>query len=277
MIRYMILGVVQGFTEFLPVSSSGHLVLFQNLLGIEKEVVFLDVVLHLGTLCSLFVYFRTDLFVLFSNCVSAVIDIVFRRRLAYVLRYNDKFRLCIYVALTALITGSIALIGKDFFESLFASTSTLAVAFFITGLVLLLTKQYNFGQRYLRHILTRDTILIGIVQALAIIPGISRSGITISALCLRNVENESAFKFSFFVSMPLILGAFMVKLQDVSSVERATPLIYLIAGFVMAFVGGLIALGLLRKIILRQNFYKFSYYCFAMGLLLLVLKIKHIM
>lgn len=276
MIRYIFLGLVQGFTEFIPVSSSGHLVVFQHLFGMHDELVFLDVVLHMGTLCSLLVFFRTDLFILFSNFISAAIDILFRRRITYVMRYNDKFRLCIYLAITTLVTGAIGLTGKKFFEGLFESIPVVMVGFVITGIVLLSIKHYYFGQRYLQHILMRDAFFIGIVQSFAIVPGISRSGMTLSALFFRNVEKESAFKFSFLVSIPIILGAFMVKLGDVSSVERTTPLLYLIAGFVTAFVSGLIALRLLRMIIARQNLHKFSYYCFAMALFILLLRIKHI-
>lgn len=276
MIRYMFLGLVQGFTEFIPVSSSGHLVVFQHLFGMHEEVVFLDVVLHLGTLCSLLVFFRTDLFVLFSNFLSAVIDIFFRRRVAYVWRYNDKFRLCIYLLITAAVTGFIALAGKNFFEGFFESIPAVMAAFVITGIILLSTKHCNFGQRYLQHILTRDAFFIGIVQSFAIVPGISRSGITLSALFFRNVEGESAFKFSFLVSIPLILGAFMVKLGDVRAVERTIPLVYLIAGFVLSFASGLFALRLLRTIIARQNLHKFSYYCFAMALFILFLRLRQI-
>lgn len=276
MICYLFLGIVQGITEFLPISSSGHLVIFQRLFGMHEQVVFFDVVLHVGSLCSLLVFFRTDLFVLFSNFLSAIIDIVFRRRFGYVLRYNDKFRLCIYLMVTVAVTGSIALLGKNFFESLFESIPWLIVGFIITGVVLLSTKHYHFGQRYLQHILLRDAFFVGILQSFAIVPSISRSGMTLCALFFRNVDKESAFKFSFLVSIPLIAGAFIVKLHDVVSLERTIPFGYLLVGFLASFVSGLIALNVLRMIILGRNFYKFAYYCFAMALLVLMLKIKHL-
>jgi len=270
MIRYIILGIVQGLTEFLPVSSSGHLALLQRAFGMQGELVFLDVVLHVGTLCSLCVFFRTDLFILFSNVVSAVIDILFRRRISYVMRYNDKFRLACYIVVTAFITGVIGLTAKDFFEGRFESMVTIGIGFAVTGAVLFLTKRYRFGQRYLRHILLRDALLLGLTQSCAILPGVSRSGITIATLFFRNIEEESAFKFSFLVSIPVIAGAFIVKLGDCVSAERTISIFYLAVGFAAAFVSGICALHLLARVIRKKVFYRFAFYCFLMSVITLV-------
>jgi len=197
MLKYIFLGIVQGFTEFFPVSSSGHLVIVQNILGVNENVIFLDLVLHLGTLCSVLVFFKTDIFILITNFLTAIFDILFRGRVQHVFRYDDKFRLVFYIGVATFVTAYIGITFKDFFQGQYESINTVIAGLFFTGCLLLLTKRYNFGQRYLRHILVKDSIIAGIVQGLAILPGVSRSGITISTLLFRNINRESAFKFSF--------------------------------------------------------------------------------
>jgi len=273
MIKFVILGIVQGLTEFLPVSSSAHLVIVQHIFGIEKNVVFLDVVLHIGTLCSLLVFFRNDIFRLVTSFFVAIIDIVFHRRISYIWKYDTNFRLCIYILIGSAITGYIGLSAKDFFESLFYSTTTVIVALFLTGVILFSTKNLHFGQRELKNLTIRDSIIYGISQVAAIIPGISRSGLTISVLLFRNVDRESAFKFSFLASIPVIAGAFIVKLRDVN-VEGGMPVFSLLLGFLFSFFSGLIGLFILRSIVKHRGFYKFSIYCFCLATLLFLLKLK---
>ncbi len=278
MVKFILLGIVQGITEFFPVSSSAHLVILQNIFGINKDVVFLDVILHLGTVCALMIFFAKDILILFSKFLTALYDILFRGKLFYVWHYDEKVRLCVYIIVVTAITGFIALWGKDFFESQFESINTVLVALFILSFILFATRNLTSGQRYLRHITIRDAIFLGLVQAIAIIPGISRSGITISLLLFLNMDKESAFKFSFLASIPVILGAFIVKLQDTQGLTGEIPLLYLSSGFLFAFVSGLVTLYLLNFILKRRNvFYKFSYYCFLLVIIILVLKMRGIL
>jgi len=277
MIRFIFLGLVQGITEFFPVSSSGHLVILQHILKIKENVVFLDVVLHLGTLCSLVVFFRRDIFVLCSNIFTAFLDIVFRRRIFYVWRHDDKFRLCVYILVMTLVTGFIVKSGRGFFERQFESINTVIISLFIMSLILFLTKGLDYGQRYLRHISLKDSILLGLVQSIAVIPGISRSGITISLLLFLNTDRESAFKFSFLASIPIILLAFIVKFKEMQGIVREIPMLYLASGFLFAFISGLVALYLVNLILKRKSFYKFSYYCFLLSIIVLLLKIRNIL
>lgn len=277
MIKFIFLGLVQGITEFFPVSSSGHLVIFQTILGIHQDVVFLDVVLHLGTLCSLIIFFRQDIFILFYNFFTAIFDIVFRRKMFYVWQYNEKFKLCIYIAITTVITGLIAVVGKEFFEKQFESVNTVALSLFVTSVIIFLTKNFSSGQRLLEHISLKDSVLLGLAQALAIIPGISRAGITISLLLFRNIDRESAFRLSFLASIPAVLGAFVLKFKETQGVTREIPFLYLLSGFLAAFIIGLIVLYILRSILKRRGFYKFSYYCFFLSMLILLLRLFHIL
>ncbi|MFC1645591.1 undecaprenyl-diphosphate phosphatase [Candidatus Omnitrophota bacterium] len=277
MIKFIILGIVQGITEFLPVSSTGHLVILQHVLEIEKNVVFLDLVLHLGTLCSLMIFFRRDILILLSNFFIAINDIIFQKRMSYVWRYDDKFKLCIHIIVSTVITGFIAMVGRDFFERQFVNINVVILCLFIMGIILLLTKNFVHGQRRLRHISLKDSILFGLIQSLAIVPGISRSGITISMLLFRNLDKESAFKFSFLASIPIILVAFISKFNQFQEIARDIPLVYLISGFLFAFASGLAALYILRFILKQNKFFKFSYYCFLISAVVLVLKLKNIL
>lgn len=278
MIKFILLGITQGITEFFPVSSSAHLVILQNILGIKKDVVFLDAVLHLGTACALMIFFAKDILVLFSKLVTALYDILFRGKLFYIWRYDERVRLCIYIIVVTVITGLIALWGKDFFESRFESVNTVLVGLFIMSFIIFSTKNLDFGQRYIRHITIRDAIFLGLVQAVAIIPGISRSGITISLLLFLNMDKESAFKFSFLASIPVILGAFIIKLKDAQGLTEGIAPLYLSSGFLFSFISGLGALYLLNFILKRRKgFYKFSYYCFLLAIIITILKIRGIL
>ena len=275
MVKFILLGIVQGLTEFLPVSSSGHLVVLQHILEIDNNVVFLDLVLHLGTLCATVIFFRKDISVLLYNFFIGLNDIIFRKRLSYILKYDDKFKLSIRIIGITLITGICVSLGKDFFERQFENINSVIIALFIMSIVLFLTKHFAHGQRRLRHISLKDTILFGVVQALAFIPGISRSGVTISTLLFRNLDKDSAFKLSFLASVPAILGAFIIKLREIQGTTIDIPLLYLIAGFLFAFLSGLAALSILRWILRERNFYKFSFYCFLLAITILILKLRN--
>ncbi|MFH1640780.1 MAG: undecaprenyl-diphosphate phosphatase, partial [Candidatus Omnitrophota bacterium] len=176
MFRYILLGVVQGITEFLPVSSSAHLVIMQKVLGVTGEELVLSIVLHLGTLFSLVIFFFRDIL--------------------YSLRNK---RILLFLLVTTLITAIVGLFGKDFFEKLFSSTKLVSVALIFTGVILILTKKIKEPKR--TKLTIKDALVLGFMQAIAVIPGISRSGITISGLLFRKVERETSFKFCFLMAM----------------------------------------------------------------------------
>jgi len=277
MIKFILLGIFQGLTEFLPVSSSAHLVILQHIVGINNNVVFLDLVLHLGTLCSLIIFFRQDIIVLIYNFFIGIKDIVLHKKMFYVLKYDDKFKLCVHIIVMTIVTGLIGLKGKIFFEKQFENINTVVVSLLVMSVILFLTKNFIHGQRRLRHISLIDSIMFGIVQSLAIFPGISRSGITISMLLFRNFDKESAFKVSFLASILIIPAAFIYKLQEKGDVATNFPLVYLIVGFLFSFLSGLAALRILKFILRKESFYKFSYYCFLLSVIILLLKLKNIL
>lgn len=240
MIKYIILGAVQGLTEFLPVSSSGHLVILQKILNIRAHFVATSVVLHLGTLLAVIIFFWKDILSLLKNP-----------------------KLFSQLCLAVIITGVIGILGKDFFEGLFDSAKAVALAWIVTGLVLLATKKLT--QLNKDKLQTKDVLILGLTQALAIIPGISRSGITISTLFFRKVNRQLAFSVSFLISIPIILGAVLLEAGKIETLAKA-DLKNLAAGLFFSFIFGLIALLALRLMINKAKFYYFGYYCLLMAI-----------
>lgn len=238
-IKNIILGIIQGLTEFLPVSSSGHLVIFQKILGVGQEQLLWGVILHLGTAAALIVFFRKD-----------------------ILKLVRDPKLIGRILLVTAITCTIAAMGKDFFEGLFASAQFVGVAFFITGAVLLLTKKFMKGERLLESFTIKDAVLLGLAQGFAIIPGISRSGITISLMLFLGVKREEAFRFSFLAAIPAILGALVFEARNLSNLSAA-QITNLSIGSIAAFLSGLLALHVLKRLIHGARFSVFGYYCIA--------------
>ena len=251
LIKYLALGVVQGLTEFLPVSSSGHLVILQKYLALDENGCLVGVMLHLGTLLAICLFFFND--------ITKIINDFLKRR-------NTK--IVIYIAVVTLITGLCGILGRNFFEGLFASPRTVCLMLIATGAVLLATKKFINGRRNLLELNIKDALWLGITQSLAIIPGISRSGITISTLLFRDVNKESAFRFSFLASLPVILGAFILESTELGRVPRPV-IVYLVAGTLLAFLSGLLALKILFHLIQKARFSFFGYYCLAIGLIFL--------
>jgi len=243
LIKYIFLGIIQGLTEFLPVSSSGHLVLFQGILEIKGNQLLLDIILHLGTLLALIVFLFKDI------------------------KQLLKKRILLYVVLATALTASVVFLGGDFFEGLFLSSEALAVPLLVTGLVLLCTRWFNKGERRMDDLRVSDAIYLGLAQGFAVIPGISRSGLTISTLLFRNIDKETAFKFSFLVSIPAILGAVILKINDFSQLATFEYR-YMLIGLFFAFISGLMSLKLLLIVVRKARLHLFGYYCLILALIL---------
>ena len=244
MLKYILLGLIQGLTEFFPVSSSGHLVILGKLLGITGNEVALTVVLHLGTVLALLVFFFKDIFKMLRDIKSLSLIIV-----------------------VTIVTGIIGITGKNFFEGLFASPKLVALALIFTGIILLLTKKFMYAKSEVLDI--KDALILGLAQGFAIIPGISRSGITISTLLFRKVDRKTSFRFSFLASIPAILGAAILKAKDIGLLPSA-DLKNFIWGFFFSFITGIFSLWLLKRIIEKAKLYYFGYYCIFIALITLL-------
>jgi undecaprenyl-diphosphatase len=246
------LSIIQGLTEWFPISSSGHLVIFQELFKIKVSVAF-DIMLHIGTLAGVILFTRKDLAAIFK----ALLKLDFS---------SNEGRLLIYLLLGTIPIAMLGLFFKEFFESLFKSLLFTGIAMLINGIILYLTK-YPKPRKKLN---ASNALLIGIAQAFAITPGISRMGITVSTALLSGIELDEAYRFSLLLSILSIGGGSIIKIGDVDF-EKELPLIIL--GIAVTSITGYLVLKILKRCVIRKRFYKFAYYCFIAGTMVLLLGI----
>ncbi|HJM82629.1 MAG TPA: undecaprenyl-diphosphate phosphatase [Nitrospinota bacterium] len=256
------LGVIQGITEFLPVSSSGHLVITQHLFGLTQPVLFFDIVLHFGTLTAIVWYYRSELSRLLLQTKQSFTAIIKSGGLTKEMSKSEGLRLFYFVILGSVPTGLMAISFKDNFESLFTNPSMVGIMLVVTGIILFLT----FFTREKRHGLLQmtavDSLIIGVVQGFAIAPGISRSGVTIVAALLLGLDREMSAKYSFILSIPAILGAMLLNIGAIGDSETLSTLSI---GFFAALVTGYISLAVLVSFVLKGRLAWFSFYCIATG------------
>jgi len=248
-----ILGIVQGLTEFLPVSSSGHLVLFQSRLPVSGDTVAFDLGLHLGTLLPVLWVYRQDLIGVVRDSLQGSGPLLQRRGV----------RLMALVVLGSIPTAAIGLSLEHVFEAMFSNTLSVGIAFGITGTLLWLTRRAGQGSQDETSMPWRSALVIGLVQGLAITPGISRSGSTIAAAMFLGIEREAAAKYSFLLSIPAILGAFVLKAGGLDL--GAGNLVPLLTGFLTAAITGYLALRLLLRFVRSGSLDKFAFYLWPLA------------
>jgi undecaprenyl-diphosphatase len=245
-INSIFLGIIQGLTEFLPISSSGHLVLGQHFLGIENSGILLEVVLHLGTLLSILLYYRRAI----SNLLHGISK-----------RDSESLHYALMLAVATIPVVVAGLMFKNQLESLFLP-KVVPYMFLITGCILFTTQVASESQK---SITLKIAIVVGCAPALAMLPGISRSGMTISLALLLGIHRVDAAKFSFFMAIPVLLGAGILQLGDVG--EMSVQVWPLFLGFLSAFISGYVVIKWLINLISNQHYWKFSYYCIFVGLI----------
>jgi len=252
--KLIVMAIVQGLTEFLPVSSSGHLVLLHHWMEALQGDLFFDIVLHVGTLGAVVVVYRNELLRLFK------FD---RQALNYI---------------AALIIGTIpavivGLLLKDFMEGLFGSPRAAGYALLFTGFVLLTTRKAVIKNNHDSDELVSPGLLkaflIGCAQAVAITPGVSRSGMTIASSLLLGLPRVEAARFSFMLAIPAIAGALVLQLLDGAATETLASPVQLVITAIVAFVFGLLAIRLTALAVVKSHFWKFAFYCMPLGLLVL--------
>ncbi|MCB9664555.1 MAG: undecaprenyl-diphosphate phosphatase [Alphaproteobacteria bacterium] len=249
-----VLGVVQGVTEFLPVSSSGHLVVAQQLVPPEGDDVLFDLVLHVGTLLPALWFYRADVGRMLRDAVGGEGPWLQR----------PGVRLALLVAVATVPTAIVGLTLKDVFEALFHTPAAVAVAFAATGLLLWRTRGLEDGVIELADVPWRTALLVGLAQGIAITPGISRSGATIATALLLGLRRELAVKLSFLMSVPAILGAVVLKLREVDGAGLAAG--PMAVGFLAAMITGYGALVLLVRLVRLGRFSSFAWYLWAAAL-----------
>jgi undecaprenyl-diphosphatase len=264
----LVLGVVQGATEYLPVSSSGHLVIAQHLLGFTEPALLFDIVLHLGTLVAVVWYYRHDLQGLVRHSLLGLRELLAGGSATVVQAKYPCSRLAVLIVIGTIPTAVIGLTFEEAFESLFVSVRATGTMLMVTGLILVSSRLAPSDGRGIGQMRVLDALLIGLAQGLAITPGISRSGATIATALLLGIERETAARYSFLLSIPSIVGALLLELGDSGS-DVAFP--SLGVGFLAALVTGYACLTLLVYLVKRGRLAWFAPYCIALGLLAVVL------
>ena len=256
LIKAMILGVVQGLTEFLPISSSGHLVIGSNLLNFQEQGVVFDVFVHLGTLLAVVLVFRKELI----EMVLAPLALLRGDKSESVIHF---FWLDVYIIVATLPAVAVGLFLKDYVEDLFGNILIVYCMLIVTGIIMIIS----------RYLPQRDkpmtwgrSLLVGCAQACAILPGLSRSGSTIFLGMALGIDREKIARFSFIMSIPAILGAAVLQLGDIMTNPMADgAFINIGAGAIMAAVSGYFAIKLLLDIIRRNRLQWFGYYCLLLS------------
>jgi undecaprenyl-diphosphatase len=253
-LNYIILSIVQGITEFLPISSSGHLAIIQYLMKFGENPVFFDVLLHLGTLLSIFIFLRKEIFELIKGFFT------FKKPyLIIVLKI-------IIAEIPALLVGYFL---NDKIKSLFVSPKYIGIAFFGTALILLLTILLKKEKKDINTFTYWDALIIGLFQSMALVPGFSRTGFTLFGALLIGMTKKDSLKFSFFLAIPAIIGAFVFESFSKADIYKI-PLNLSILTFLIAFLTGLGAIYLLYKTLKNSKLYIFGIYCLLLGIIVLI-------
>ena len=273
-IQGIIIGIVQGLTEFLPVSSSAHLMFIQKLLGVESSLAF-DTFLHLGSLLAVLIFFRADIYKMLRAWLLSVGDILQHRFKEGF--YSDPYkRLAWYVILATIPVGIVGVLFESQVDALFAGALYVPGFFlFVTGTILYLSQRMASGQIDMSHMGWFQSLFMGLGQACAIMPGLSRSGTTIATGLVVGLDKEFAAKFSFILSIPAIFGAFIIQLKDIG-LSMGTDGAAVMLGFIAAFISGYLAIKWLLDLIQNKSLDIFAYYCWIVGIIVFVGSIAHI-
>ena len=255
-IQGIIIGIVQGLTEFLPVSSSAHLVFIQNILGVESSLAF-DTFLHLGTLIAVLWFFRYDIYKMLKSWWLSIGDIL-QGRFTEGFKEDPYKRLAWYVILATIPVGIVGVLFEDSVDALFSGALYVPAFFlFVTGTILYLSQRMTSGNINYDNITKKEALFMGLGQACAILPGLSRSGTTIAAGLTIGLDKEFAAKFSFILSIPAIFGAFILQLKDIGSAMDANFLPVFL-GFIAAIISGYMAIKWMLDLIQNKSLDIFS-------------------
>ncbi|MFH1504450.1 MAG: undecaprenyl-diphosphate phosphatase [Candidatus Omnitrophota bacterium] len=238
--KFLSLGIIQGITEFLPISSSGHLYILKRLLGLQGDYFSFFIFLHIATLAAIVIFLSKNLKWLF-----------------------DK-RLLTRIAVITVITAIMGLSIKFYLGSLFGNKNLLTFCFIINAGILLSIRPGSGNKTY-KDMTYKDAFIIGIMQGFSPFPGISRSGVTIAGFLRRGFSRKQAFVLSFLLAIPVMIGAFILEFKEL--ITNSFVFKDMAIGFISAFLSGLIALGVVKKTLLNQRFKNFAYYCLILAIL----------
>ena len=282
-LKAILMGIVQGLTEFLPVSSSGHLGLIKGLFGMDSQSILFDVLLHVATLISICAVFYKDVLRLviefggmcrdiFGNAAALGRSLTDGKTPEYARVISSPYRRFVLLLIVSTVpTGVIGVFMKDIVENASGNLLVTGICLLCTGLILVLSDFLADGDKKLKEMNFGDSFSIGVAQGVATLPGLSRSGVTIVAGMLCGLDRKFAAKYSFLMSIPAVLGALILELFDLGSESvTASDVGCYILGMVIATVIGYIALRLLMNLVVSRYFKYFAIYCGAIGLISII-------
>lgn len=266
-LQAIILGLVQGLAEFLPISSSGHLAILQYFFGIEGEsVLVFTVLMHLGTLISVCIVYAKDIWALIKELCATIKDICTGK--GPQINKNETRRLGFMIIVATIPTAIIGILFEDFFDSLYASLVAIGLGLIFTGTIMFLSEKFGSGRHNVMQMKWRTAIFVGIMQGIAICPGVSRSGSTLVGGLTGGLKREFAVKFAFLISIPTILGSIILELPKLFGEEMGSGLVLpCIAGVVVAAASGLVAIKAMIALVSKKKLIYFSIYTWVLGAL----------
>ena len=270
-IKSALFGIIQGLTEFLPVSSSGHIAILKNIIGLDfSDAILYTLILHLGSLVAVFIIYFQDIKKLVISFFTLIAKI-FTGKFKYKnLNSGERFVILIFIATVPLIIG--AFIDKQI-EILSDYTKIVGLFLIFNAVVLFFSDMIPDGKITEKTATPKNALFVGLCQLVAVAPGISRMGATVTGGLLNGFDRQTAVRFSFIMSIPAILGASVFKIADFLKSEAeitGTMIGSCIAGFIFAFASGIAAIILLNMIVRKKNFYIFSIYCLLVGIIALI-------
>ncbi|MEN1970327.1 undecaprenyl-diphosphate phosphatase [Lentibacillus sp. N15] len=257
LVKYIVLGVFQGITEPIPISSSGHLVILRELFGIEIKGLSFEIIVNFGSLIAVLIIYRHDIYRLVSH--------FFRYLISKDLSAKSDFQFVLFLGLATIPTGVLGLLLEDYISSTLSTVTIVGMTLLLTGLALWVIRNLH-GNKNDGEITIKDALIVGLAQAVALIPGISRSGATIVAAMLLGMKQETALRFSFLLYIPVSIGVTIMSASDIINDPDFDILMipYLLA-FMAAIIGSYFALKWFMNIMRNGNLIYFSLYCFIIG------------
>lgn len=278
--KAILLGLIQGITEFLPVSSSGHLAIFQYIFKVNTDTGMLfEVMLHLGTLISVCIVFWKDIRKLFIEGIHVLVDAFVNLKIKLT-KSDEKYRrivtnayrkFVLLILATSVPTALIGLILNNVMEAATNSLLVPGICLIINAIILLVVGSLPGGKKKVKKTSYKEAAVIGVAQGLAVLPGISRSGSTISACLGLGFDRSFAVKYSFIASLPAIIGANLLELRHLGeAVSSGGEILYYVVGMIVAGIAGYICIRIMMRVVSEKKFSYFAYYCAIVGVISLI-------
>jgi len=265
LLSLILMGLIQGLTEFLPISSSGHLVLAKYFFNLDLSGASFEALLHFATIMAVIILFKKEILKLINSFFNSLKQLSQGEKLSIIFKKNEYSKFSWFLIISTIPAALIGYVFKQYIESLFNNVIIVPSMLAITGIMLKLSnKNYKSGHKNISSLTIKDALVIGLAQAIAIVPGISRSGITVIAGMKRGLDIEFAAKYSFILSIPIILGATLFEFNNLSNLNLNNN--YLLFSAIVAFLSSYWAMKWFIKLLLKQKVVILSYYLWSISL-----------